>query len=173
MYTASLVDCSAIDTFSLCVGASKVTGNNNAVVVENSANGLTNDGTIRISANGGSLENWEFGLRGTVAQGQVRIPLSGNSTNVLTVIAELLSGAVSFGDQVIVEIDGTPQSVGGAPTTGGGNFGNYIFHFGRRNNASNPWDGNEYQSTAFTSLISGTDLSNIESFVAGKTGVTL
>lgn len=164
------IDLTAANALTLCMGAAKVTGNNNALLVENSVSGTTNNGTIRISTNGGSIENWEFAIRGTTAQGQSRISLAGSTKNVVTGIGELIVSG-NLADQLTINVDGAPAAVSGAGTTGGVNYGNYPFYFGARGGIAQFFSGDEYGGALYVGKKTGADLAAIQSFVNNRTGI--
>ncbi len=166
------IDLTATNVLTLCIGASKVTGNNNALVLESSVNATTTNGTIRLTANGGSIENWECAIRGTTAQGQFRRSLSGSSTNVVTMVCELVVSA-DLVDQLVLRVDGASSTVVGAGTTGGGNYGNHAFYFGARGGTANFFSGDDYGGALYAIKATGANLTAIEAFVADRTGVTL
>ena len=166
------IDLTGTNVLTLCWGAAKETGNNNALVLEASSNATTTNGTMRLFANGGSVESWECAIRGTVAQGQFRRTLSGSSKNVVTTIGELIVSA-SLSDQLAVRVDGVAATVTGAGTTGGSNYGNHAWYFGARGGASNFFSGDDYGGALYAIKAAGADLAAIEAFVANRTGVTL
>lgn len=166
------IDLTGTNVLTLCWGAAKETGNNNALVLESSSNAATTNGTMRLSVNGGSIENWECAIRGTVAQGQYRRALSGSSKNVVTMIGELIVSAF-LSDQLAVRVDGVAATVGGAGTTGGSNYGNHVWYFGARGGSSLYFSGDDYGGALYAIKAAGADLAAIEAFTADRTGVTL
>lgn len=166
------IDLTGTNVLTLCWGAAKETLNNNAIVLESSSNASTTNGTMRLSANGGSIDNWECAIRGTVAQGQFRRAMSGSSKNVVTTIGELIVSA-SLSDQFAVRVDGVAATVTGAGTTGGSNYGNHAWYFGARGGSSLYFSGDDYGGALYAIKAAGADLAAIEAFVANRTGVTL
>lgn len=166
------IDLTGANVLTLCWGAAKETGNNNALVLESSSNAVTTNGTMRLSANGSSIENWECAIRGTVAQGQSRHALPGSSKNVVTMIGELIVSA-NLSDQLAVRVDGVAATVPGAATTGGSNYGNHAWYFGARSGSSLYFSGDDYGGALYAIKAAGADLAAIEAFVADRTGVTL
>lgn len=167
------IDLTGTNVLSLCFGLRKITGNNNAVAVESSTAATTTNGTIRISANGGSIENWQAAIRGTTSQGQFTTStIAGSSTNVVSVIGELIVAA-NLVDQLGVRVDGVARTVVGAGTTGGVNYGNHAFYFGARAGTSLFFSGRDYGGALYAIEATGADLTAIEAFVADRTGVTL
>lgn len=166
------IDLTGTNVLTLCWGAAKETGNNNAVVLEASSNSITTNGAMRLSANGGSIENWECVIRGTVAQGQFRRALSGSSKNVVTMISELIVSS-SLPDQLAIRVDGVAATVIGVGTTGGSNYGNHAWYSGARGGASNFFSGDDYGGALYAIKAAGAGLAAIEAFVADRTGVTL
>lgn len=166
------IDLTGTNVLTLCWGAAKETGNNNALVLESSSNGATTNGTMRLSANGGSIENWEFAIRGTTAQGQFRKSLSGSSKNVVTMIGELIVAAALV-DQLTVRVDGVAATVAGAGTTGGSNYGNHAWYFGARGGTANFFSGDDYGGALYAIKAAGADIAAIEAFTADRAGVTL
>lgn len=166
------IDLTGTNVLTLCWGAAKETGNNNATVVEPSSNAVTTNGTMRLSANGGSIENWECAIRGTVAQGQFRIPLSGSSKNVVTMIGKLIVSA-NLADQLAARVDGVAAPVVGVGTTGGSNYGNHAWYFGARGGSISHFSGDDYGGALYAIEATGANRTAIEAFVADRTGVTL
>ena len=167
----SAIDLTGTNVLTLCWGAAKVTGNNNALVLESSVNAATN-GTIRLTANGGSIENWEFAIRGTTAQGQFRHGVTGSTKNVVTEVGKLIVSA-NLVDQLVARVDGVSSTVTGAGTTGGVNYGNHAFYFGARGGTSNFFSGDDYGGALYAIEATGANLTAIEAFTADRTGVTL
>lgn len=166
------IDLTGTNVLTLCWGAAKETGNNNALVLESSSNATTTNGTMRLTANGGSIENWECGIRGTVAQGQFRRALSGSSKNVVTTIGELIVSA-NLLDQLAVRVDGVAATGNGAGTTGGSNYGNHAWYFGALGGTANFFSGDDYGGALYAIKATGANRTAIEAFVADRTGVTL
>lgn len=166
------IDLTGTNALTLCWGAAKVTGNNNALVLESSVNATTNNGTIRLTANGGSIENWEFAIRGTTAQGQFRRGVTGSTKNVVTEVGKLIASA-NLVDQLVARVDGVSATVTGAGTTGGVNYGNHAFYFGARGGTANFFSGDDYGGALYAIEATGANRTAIEAFVADRTGVTL
>ena len=63
--------------------------------------------------------------------------------------------------------------VSSTSTQGTGNFGNYPLFIGRRNNTNLPFNGRLYSLAVLGRTATDAELSSMEAWVAGKTGVTL
>ena len=166
------IDLTGTNVLTLCWGAAKETGNNNALFLESSSNATTTNGTIRLTANGGSIDNWEFGIRGTTTQGQFRQGVTGSTKNVVTEVGKLIASA-SLVDQLVARVDGVSSTVTGAGTTGGVNYGNHAFYFGARGGSSLYFSGDDYGGALYAIEATGANRTAIEAFVADRTGVTL
>lgn len=167
------IDLTATNALTLCMGGRKITGNNNAGFVEQSANATATNGAMRIFANGGSIENWEYAIRGTVAQGQFRTgTIAGSSTNVVTAVGKLVVSA-NLVDQLVAHLDGTALTVTGGGTTGGSNYGNHAWYFGSRGGTLQFFSGRDYGGALYSAEKTGANLTAIKAFVADRTGVTL
>lgn len=162
MYTAATVDHSVSDEVTICSGVEFGVDSTTEIFIENSSNSGSAPGKFAFFNATGGVRNWRstgtnaVTISNTVAPSKiVQTGLAKISTDLCKLRQDGAEVATSSSDQ------------------GSGNYGNEVIYFGRRNNATLPFSGSEYQSCGFTTVLSGTDLSNIESFVANKTGVSL
>ena len=77
------------------------------------------------------------------------------------------------GDLSAIRLNGAASGTNGTGDKGSGNFGNYPLFIGARNNASAFFNGWMYSLTVRGAQSSASEISAMESWVAGKTGVSL
>ena len=85
----------------------------------------------------------------------------------------LLSTSDISADQLTFRVDGTQET---SPTTdqGSGNYGNYAINIGSRNNADSlQLTGFIYSMVIRNVVSSAADIASLETYLAGKSGVTL
>ena len=110
--------------------------------------------------------NVAFRSRGTVISDTV-------ATGIVSPVTAVLTGRGKIStDLATLRLNGS-QAASSSSDQGTGVFGNYPLYFGRRTGASLPFNGKEYQTVIRNRLLSAGELASLETFVAGKTGVTL
>ncbi len=162
LQTAS-VDFTGTDEMTAAAACRK-TGTGNQVVAELSSNVGTNDGTFRLF---GTDTIWRYTSKGDSLVNGTASDFTSPTTNVLVGTSNISD------DQLTVRVDGTQEA---APTTdqGLGNYGNYAINIGSRNNASSlQLTGFMYSMVIRNVVSSAADIANIETYLAGKSGVTL
>ena len=83
------------------------------------------------------------------------------TTNLVTGLFDIST------DTCILRVDGA-QVATGATDQGSGNFKNGILYLGQRANGGSRHTGYTYQLTVFSAVLSGSDLTNLETFIDGK-----
>jgi hypothetical protein len=171
------IDFSATDKMTVWAGVRKLSDATLGMLAETSAVANSNNGAIAIGAPGWSPVAARYG---SLIKGTSAIALFANSpnsfaaqiTNVLAMQYDLAGASNS--DVMKMRLNAASQSLTffDGPASGG-NFGNYPLYIGQRNNASFPFNG------WLTSLIvrgaqsTQGQIEATESWVAGKTGVSL
>ena len=162
LQTAS-VDFTGTDEMTVATACRK-TGTGSQVVAELSASISANAGSFRLFA---TSTIWRYSSKGSSLVNGTASPYNSPITNVL------LSTSDISADQLTFRVDGTQEA---APTTdqGSGNYGNYAINIGSRNNAASlHLTGFMYSMIIRNVVSSATDIANIETYLAGKSGVSL
>jgi hypothetical protein len=161
------IDFSAGDKMTVWAGVRKLSDAVTAVLSELSADSNSNTGAFNVIAPNGATANYAWLSRGSLTPGALTVTsYAAPITNVLTGIGNI------SGDQEIIRINGA-QAGTNTNDQGTGNFGNHPLFIGARNNASLFFQG------WLTSLIvrgaqsTQGQIEATESWVAGKTGVSL
>lgn len=153
------------DGVAICAGVTKSSDAAAGVVVELSATSASNNGTFALLAPSSAAANYFWRTKGTAASDQTRTTYAAPTTDVLTGMGKIATDSNRF------RIDSDEATA--ATDQGTGNFGSYAMYFGRRGGTSNPFNGREYQTVIRSRLLSASELSSLETFVAEKTGVIL
>jgi hypothetical protein len=157
-----------IDKVQVFVGVRKLSDAAAGVIVEHSANSNTNTGSLAFFAPSGASPNYGWRSYGNGAVGDV------TSTTYTAPITSVLTGQGSIAtDLSTLRINGT-QVGSSSADQGTGNFGNYPLYLGRRGGTSAPFNGQIYNLIVrFGANLDAGAITSTETFVAGKTGVTL
>lgn len=163
--STSAIDFTGGDQLTVCAGARKDT-NTTMVVGELSANisGATNNGAFRLA----SLSNtWRYGAKGTSIVNVNATTYVENAVSVLTGLSDISTPVAT------IRADGV-QKATSSTTQGTGNLGNHPLNIGSRNNGGSLFlDGRIYGFVIRSVLSTGSDLDNLETYMAAKTGVTI
>ena len=167
MSTAS-IDFSSGDEMSVFAGVTKAQDVLTAHIVELSANSSTTPGAFNLLAPSFSGANSYRILSGGTATA-----VAGNGVFAAAPDTSVITGLSDISDDVVtlrrngslVETSTTDQ--------GTGNYGNYPLYLFSRANSSVFLQGRLYSLIVRNALTSGAELTNTESYVAQKTGVTL
>ena len=172
-FSTSAIDFSGTDEMTVFAGVTKLTNPTVGaqVMLELSADRNTNNNafTLASPADGVVIPTlgYTFASKGTNSVGaQVLTGYPAPITNVLTGIADI------SGDVVTLRANGA-QIATNTGDQGTGNYGNYPLFIGRRNNTSNPFNGRLYGLTVLGRTATAPELTAMETWIAGKTGVTL
>jgi hypothetical protein len=160
------IDFSAGDKMTVWAGVRKLSDAALAVLCELSAT-LANNGSFGFQApsSPGSAD-FRYASRGTATASVAPAGYAAPITNVLTGISNI------SGDSAILRINGT-QAASSTTDQGTGNYGNYSFYIGARADTSSFFNGWMYSLTVRGAQSSASEISAMESWVAGKTGVSL
>lgn len=156
------------DKMSVFAGVRKLSDAAAGILVESSVNAGANNGAFNIFAPSTTAPNGDYALisRGTsnavLLSGTFAAPI----TNVVTGLGNI------SGDLATLRLNGA-QVAQSTADQGTGNYGNYPLYIGRRNNASLPFNGQLYSMVIVGKAVTAGELTNTETFVATKTGVTL
>jgi hypothetical protein len=158
------VDFSGTDKLTVLAAVRKLADGSYPMIVESSANWTSNNGAFSLSAN---LNNgFAWSSRGTGAQSAVD---AGNLAPVTRVLSGLADIAAPF---ATLRINGV-QAASNTATQGLGNYGNYPLFFGRRNNATNPFNGYEFGSIVRGAATSESTLRSFEKlWAAYRAGIS-
>lgn len=157
------VDFTGTDTMTVAAACRK-TGTGSQVVAELSATLSSNNGSFRLFA---TNTLWRYSSKGTNIVNGTGTPYNSPTTNVLLGTSDISA------DQLTFRVDGDQEA---NPTSdqGTGNYGNYPINIGaRNNNASLALTGFIYGLVIRNTVSSAVDISNIETYLAGKSGVSL
>jgi len=169
MSTAA-IDFTGTDKMSVFAGVRKLSDAAQGAFAELSVNVNTNNGAFIVATGTVSAPgpNYHASSKGTILVGVSST--SSFTSPVSNVLASLFDIS---GDANTLRIDGT-QNATGTGNQGTGNFGNYPLFFGRRNNATVPFNGKDYGIIVVGKAASGTEITDTETWLAAKTsGVTL
>jgi len=168
MSTAA-IDFTATDKMSVFAGVRKLSDASGAVV-ELSADASLNNGSLLISVGTqvGAGPSYFVLSRGTFSA--FTATPSSYAAPISNVLA--LLGNIS-GDRATARVNGT-QVAQSTTDQGTGNYGNYAMFFGRRNNATLPFNGRDYGLIVVGKAASAGEITDTETWLAAKTAqVTL
>jgi hypothetical protein len=156
------------DKATVVAGVRKLSDAATGILVESSDDSGSQNGSFRLSAPQSSVEFYRFRSRGTLPAdaGTTSSIYGAPTTNVLTGIGNI------SGDTSTLRIDGI-QVAQTTTDQGTGNFLTYPVYFGARAGASLFFNGREYSNVGINRLLTTDELAALESWTAGKNGVTL
>lgn len=164
------IDFSATDEMTVIAGLRKLSDAASAMLVELSSSWAANTGAFFLHApETGGVGTYSSGSRGTAGLNlnqRVIFNSTAPDTRVVTSTHDI------SGDLTVGRMDGVQQGTA-TGDKGAGNFGNYPLFVGRRGGTSLPFNGHLFGMIVRGKTTSGTDLTNAETYMAGKTGVTL
>ncbi len=158
--SAASVDFSAVDQVTACVGVRKLSDAARGMLLE-LANNLS--GSFQINAPRNAAADYSFISRGNMVSDAVATPYASPITNVLTGLGDISA------DTCIIRMNGA-QITSSASDQGSGNYMNATVYVGRRGGSTLPFNGRLYQMLVRGALTSGDDLTDLETYVNGKTG---
>jgi len=153
------------DEVAACAGVTKSSDAAAGAFLESSSTSASNNGTFALLSPSSAAANYFWRTKGTGTSDQTRTTYAAPTTNVLTSLGKIGDDTNRFRINVDEATVATDQ--------GTGNFGSYVLYFGRRGGSSLPFNGREYQTVIRSRLLSAAELSSLETFVAGKTGIIL
>lgn len=164
--TAS-INFTATDKMTVWAGVRKLNDSATQIIAELSSSSSVTNGTLALFAplNGG-IAQYVFRSRGTSASEAIATPFAAPITNVVTGISDI-SGDISS-----IRINGSVIATT-VTDQGTGNYGNYPLYIGSRASTSLIFNGQIYSLIIRGAESTATQITNTETYVAGKTGVTL
>jgi hypothetical protein len=164
------IDFSAGDKMTVWAGVRKLSDSLAGLVAELSADGVANNGTFIVGAPGAASgspgPNYGFYSKGTSFVFAEPSTFPAPITSVVAGISNISGPAVTL------RVNGV-QAATNTSSQGTGNYGNYPLFIGARNNAGSFFNGWMYSLTVRGAQSSASEISAMESWVAGKTGVSL
>jgi len=163
--SVNTIDQSASQNVTVCAG---VTTDINATmaIAESSAQWFTNNGAWMLYS---ESQRYRMAAKGSGAVLVADIALSATitapNTRVVVGIAPMASNNLIRTNQTEV--------ASSANTKGAIDYGNYTLYIGARAGTSLYYDGSIYSLFATTDILTGADLTNSETYIAEKSGVTL
>lgn len=160
------VDFTGTDAMTVWGGVTKNSDAAQGAVVELSATIASNNGTFLLAAPDGATTTYGWDSKGTAQVDAVATSLTAPLTSVLTGTADISD------DSCIIRVNGV-QADSDAGDQGTGNYGNYSLFIGSRNQASLRFNGRIYSLIVRGATSTASQIGGTETWVAGKTGVTL
>jgi hypothetical protein len=158
-----------VDKAQVFAGVRKLSDAAQGLLIESSSTSATTAGTVGLHAPRTISNRYGFNSQGTILASVTTSSAAYDAPN-----SSVVSGLADIsGDSAIMRINGTQLT----PTTtdqGTGNFLAYPLYIGRRGGASLPFKGNVYTLiTRFGANLDAGVITNTETWVAGKTGISL
>ena len=162
------INFTATDKMTVFAGVHKASDAAQAVVVELSADGNSNNGTFGVFAPSAAAgADYLFRSKGTTQVGA-----DGPATRAAPNTAVLTCSGDISGDNATLRVNGA-QEASNVTDQGAGNFGNYPLYIGRRGGASLPFNGRIYQSIGRGAASTAGQIASSEQFIAGKMQITI
>lgn len=159
------IDFSATDEMTVVAGVQMLTNATTNCLVELSPTIASNPGAFAMFSPDGSVKRLWLNGGGslTTATQAVTAPVTSVDTGLWD---------ISASPEVALRVNGAQVGTGTGTATG--NFGAaYPLFIGRRGGTTLPFNGHLFSLVIRGKTTAGADLTNVEAFVAGKTGVTL
>jgi len=172
-FGTSSIDFSGTDKMTVFAGVTKNTDTSFPVIVELGNRATIVNGSFTVHSSSSSTPRYLIALCGTSITAFEPATYTAPITNVIAASLDI-AGAARV-DEVVPRINGVLNQTNPeeSSTAGTGNFGNLPLFIGRRNNASLPFNGRIYGLTVLGRATTAAEISAMEAWVAGKTGVTL
>jgi len=158
-----------INKVQVFTGVRKLSDATTGVVIELSVSSSAKNGTLALFGpiSAGINDNFTFRSKGSIAQDAFATGNAAPSTSVITGLGNI------SGDSSAIRDDGVVSSID-TGDQGTGNYLAYPMYIGMRAGISLPFNGNIYGLvTRFGANLGTTTIRRTETYVAGKTGVTL
>jgi hypothetical protein len=161
------------DKMTVFAGVRKLSDANAAILVEYSANFNGNPGSFFFTApeSTGASGDYGFAARGSASAAIGQIAKTATRlapiTDVVTVTSDIA------GDLSAMRVNGVASGTNGTADQGTGNYGNYPLFIGARNGAGNFFSGHLYSLIVRGARSNTGQISSTETWVAGKTGITI
>jgi hypothetical protein len=166
--TASNLDLSGTDKVTVWAGVYKNSDANGAILAELSADSNVNNGSFYLTAPSDTAAAGNFGLQ---IGGTARVLIK--SGTVLAPVLRVYTGTSDIATpSAALRLNGV-QAASTTASLGTGNFGNYVFFIGRRNNASNPFNGKIYTIIIRGGVTDAATLALTERYVGSRMGIVL
>lgn len=165
----SNIDFSATDEMTVIAGVRKLSDAAVGEVVGLSAAPAGFNGTFYLRAPSSINANYQYRSRGTTANGALytNVAVAAPTTNVLTGLSDISAPSEAL------RVDGVERAAN-TLSQGTGNYSStQPLYIGRTGGTSLPFNGQLYGLVVRGLTTAGIDLTNAESYIAGKTGVTL
>lgn len=162
---SSAIDFTGTDSMSVFAGAKSET-DATQMIGELSTNSGGNAGTFRVGSFAG--DQWRYASRGTSSL------VNANANGYTPPLTSVLTGLSDISDPVVtIRVDGV-QEASSTASQGSGNYGNHVLNVGARNNGGNfQLNGFIYGLIIRGATSSAAEIASAETYVAGKTGVSL
>jgi hypothetical protein len=156
------------DKATVVAGVRKLSDAAQSIVVETSPTLANNAGSFNLQAPSQSGTYFRFASKGT---NQSLVDTT--STSFVAPLTAVLTGIGDIsGDLGTLRVNGT-QAAQSTADQGNGNYGSYPAYFSARAGTSLFFNGREYSNVGINRLLTTDELAALESWTAGKNGVTL
>lgn len=156
-----------VDAVSVFAGIRKISDASRGALVELTASAASNNGAFLLAAPNASSATIAFESKGTALTDAIA------ASGVAAPITAVVTGASKIStDDNIIRINGV-QSDSDAGDQGTGNFTAAPLYVGRRGGSSLPFNGRIYALVVRFAESNAAQISSTETWIAGKTGVTL
>jgi len=165
LFTASTVNFTATDEMTVVSGARKLSDAAQGALLESSP-ASTNVGRFNIfaPASTGASGNFQFSSRGTIAGS------SATSATTLAPVSAILTGRADISSPLTeLRINGAVSATNTTTSQGTGNYGNYAFFVGARNNSTTRFNGRIYGIIVRGATTATPTLEQTETWMNGKT----
>jgi hypothetical protein len=154
------------DKATVVAGVRKLSDAARGTLVEHTASIASNNGGFHLTAPNAASATFAFESKGTTLTDAVASGVAAPVTSVLTGIGDIA------GDSAIIRLDGSVVDTD-TGDQGSGNYASAVNHFGARAGTSLFFNGREYSNVGINRLLTTDELAALESWTAGKNGVTL
>jgi len=161
------INFTATDAVGVFAGIRKASDAARGTIVELTASAAANNGSFHLAAPNAASATIAWESKGTVLADAVA------ASGVAAPLTAVLTGTSDIsGDTAILRVNGA-QADADAGDQGTGNFSNAAMYIGRRGGSSLPFNGRIHSLVVLGRTATAGEITSAESYVAGKTGVTL
>jgi hypothetical protein len=165
-YTASNLDLSGTDKVTVWAGVYKNSDATGTILMELTSSIGTNNGSFALLApTSAAANNITFASKGTLL-----VTASGSATAPVSRVVSGL-GDIS-GDSAVVRLNGVQAAIN-TGDQGTGNYSNAVLFIGRRNNATEPFNGKIYTIIIRGGVTDAATLALTERYVGSRMGIVL
>ena len=161
------IDFSGTDKMTVWAGVRKLSDAASAVVCELTADYASNNGSFVIFAPLTADPNFTAGYKGNSTS---RFALA---TGFAQPITRVVTGLMDISGASLTTRVNSASVATNTNTTGSGNFANAAIYFGRRNNASLPFNGIEFGTIIRGAQSTDSQIRDFEKYLARKAGITI